>query len=442
MLFTPNRTINRPARVLRPWELPWVTEFWDARQGVTSSAERVSSWVGLRGLYTLEAAGGARPILVPYSGTNYLWLPAVNGNYASTPDAAPLDITGDIDIHVFLAAADWTPSTALALVSKSVGGVAGTGSYVLYLNTDGTLHLFLDNGSATVDIASTVATGLTDNSSKWVRVAWVSGSDAKFYLSDDGATWTQLGATVSNAFAGIRNGNNALTIGNLSGGIGFAGAGGAKIYRARIYNGINGTLAFDANFASVSEGATSFTESSSNAATVTINRSGAKPAYIVGSQMLLGDGAAHFMQTGAITVDAPYSLIEVAADTGWTSGDVTLDGRTANSFAFQQITASPQIRLHDGGANGATVSPTLYTWYVRSGVQAADGTASLGLNLAARTSDTLSATGLGGVTAWADGSGANFAAGFKKALVLCNTALSTAQLTRTITTLNQYLGVF
>lgn len=210
-----------------------------------------------------------------HTGTNYLYLPGVASNTATTPDAAPLDITGDIDIRVKVALDDWTPAAIADLVAK-----AGTNdSYRFRILTTGILRLeWVTTGPTTITKDSTVATGIADGATKWVRATLdvdngASGNDVKFFTSDDGTNWTQLGSTVTTAgVTSINNTTSVLTIG----GAGSAAPARGKFFRAQVLDGIDGTVAFDANFETsiTSLNQASFTESSTNAATVTINRSG------------------------------------------------------------------------------------------------------------------------------------------------------------------------
>jgi hypothetical protein len=211
---------------------------------------------------------------------NYMYLPGVASNYASAPDSAALDITGDIDLRVKVAMDDWTPSAEQSLIGKRV--VSGSQqSYWLSIYTDGKLVFsWSTNGSTAITTqTSTVATGIADGATKWVRATMdvdngASGYDIKYYLSDNGTTWTQLGTTVTGVgTTSIFSGTAALEVGSVASG---ANQARGKFFRAQVLNGIGGTVAFDANFESsiTSLLQTSFTESSTNAATVTINRSG------------------------------------------------------------------------------------------------------------------------------------------------------------------------
>lgn len=222
---------------------------------------------------------------------SYVYLPGVAGNALTTADSTPLDITGDIDIRVHVAMDDWTPAAIQTLVAKYASGV-GTLSYLLDVNTSGTLRfLASSNGSsATVNASSTVATGVTDGSAKWVRVTYATASgNVIFYTSDNGSTWSQLGTTVAATAGAIYNSTAALYVGSRSDNATNPAAG--KFYRVMVLNGIAGTTALDIDCSVLTSGsATSFTEQSSNAASVTINRSsaGRKSVAVVSPVWLFG----------------------------------------------------------------------------------------------------------------------------------------------------------
>jgi len=215
-----------------------------------------------------------------YSGSKYMYLPGIASNYASAPDSAALDITGDIDLRVKVAMDDWTPSAINILLAKRPNG-SSQQSYFFYLNTDGTIAIsWTTDGATVVTKGSTVVTGIADGVTKWVRATLdvdngASGNTVTFFTSDDGSTWTQLGSTVVTAgVTSIYSGTGILEIGSQFTGASAPARG--KFFRAQVLSGIGGTVAFDANFENsiTSLLQTSFTESSTNGATVTINRSG------------------------------------------------------------------------------------------------------------------------------------------------------------------------
>jgi hypothetical protein len=106
---------------------------------------------------------------------------------------------------------DWTP-TALASLATWGNEVEGERSAQFNVNTNGTLSLvvFQDGTTASAWTAtSTVPTGLVDGTRGRLAVSWdgdVDGvTEAKFWQSLDGVTWTQLGDTIS--AVGVRQAN-------------------------------------------------------------------------------------------------------------------------------------------------------------------------------------------------------------------------------------------
>ena len=247
---------------------------------------------------TLGSSGSADsndPKWLPYYGTPYVYLPGVSGNYLSVPNAAALQITGDLDLRVQVAMDDWTPASAQALIAKwDDAGGGPLQSYLLLLNATGTLTLWIDNGAGALGRTSTVATGITDGAVKWVRAVidvdnGAAGHDVKFYLSDDGSSWTQLGSTVTNAgVVAIRSTTAPLSVGARAASGATTPAAG-KFYRAQVLNGIDGTTVLDVDTSVLTSGAaTSFTATTGQ--TVTINRatSGRKTVCVTQNVWLFG----------------------------------------------------------------------------------------------------------------------------------------------------------
>jgi hypothetical protein len=178
------------------------------------------------------------------------------GQHISTPNSTALHVTGDLDIRMKVAPNDWTPATDSILIYKFLGG-SSNNSYGMYLQqTTGKIWLVWneDGTSGTnKDSASTVGVGATDGTAKHVRATLdvdngAGGRDIKFYTSDDGVTWAQLGATVTQAgVTSINPGTRNMTVGTQSNGTSSPLAG--KIYSAEVRNGIDGPVvsSFNAN---------------------------------------------------------------------------------------------------------------------------------------------------------------------------------------------------
>lgn len=181
-----------------------------------------------------------------YAGTGYLHLPGTSGNYASTPDAAALDIVGDMELIARIAPTDWSPAADGYIISKFLT-TGNQRSYSLALLTTGALQFqFSADGTTAVTKSSTAnLSALAANAVKWVRATMdvdngAAGYDVKFYTSDDGSTWTQLGTTVTTATAtSIFASTAVLELGSQNGGTSghFVG----KILEAKVLTGLAGS---------------------------------------------------------------------------------------------------------------------------------------------------------------------------------------------------------
>ena len=241
------------------------------------------------------------PLLLDHTGTNYLYLPGVAGNSATTPDAAPLDITGDHEIVVRAALDNWTSSSAdQALVGKNAGGNSGANCSPLGVRVSTTGFLIVQPavGGVVYTFTSTVPIPFSAGQVGWVKATLQlnngSNSEVRFYIAPDSTSepvsWTQLGDVRTAAIIPVLETNaQPLAVGQEGNSSRWATG---KFYRAIVRNGIGGTVVFDANFSTgiTSGSQTTFTESSSNAATVTINRStsGRKSVAVVQDVLLFG----------------------------------------------------------------------------------------------------------------------------------------------------------
>lgn len=191
------------------------------------------------------------------SATNvYGNLPGAVGDYFSTPDSVAASITGSIDIRVRLNADTWNLVADQTLISKW----NSSQSYMLRLEDGNRLRLWIYDGTtqnSSISSSLSISTG-----THWVRAKWnVSTGVVTFEKSDsaeedssDIDSWTEI-STGSIAVASILDGGDAVEIGSRSGGGTEMFTG--KIYRAQIYNGIDGTLAVDFDARSYTKG-TSF----------------------------------------------------------------------------------------------------------------------------------------------------------------------------------------
>lgn len=214
----------------------------------------------------LHAAGPYYGKLLPRKRTRlqadwgtYLNLTGAAGSMATTPDTAALDITGDIDIRVRVALDDWTPGASSVLVAKAMFGT-NQASYVVAVNTDGTLTLFTSpDGTAGSGLvgSSTTPVPAADGTAMWVRATLDVDNGAgsrvyRFYTSTDvthdhaAVSWTQLGTTVTTAGAtSIFAGTSVVAVGAFPED---ASRSTGRVYAATVLSGIGGTVVVDLDF--------------------------------------------------------------------------------------------------------------------------------------------------------------------------------------------------
>ena len=384
----------------------------DAMEGGTSGQTVTNLGTGGSLLNaTLGSTGSADsndPKFLDWSGSNYVYLPGANSNYLSVPDEAALRVTGDIDIRLLVTLDDWTPAAFQTFAARWPG--LSNRSWGIGINTSGTLRIFTsaDGTTQTVAVNSTVATGVADGATKWIRVTFdvdngASGNDVRFYLSDDGSTWTQLGSTVTTAgVTSLFAGTSLVSLGSQGDGTSPVSG---KVFRAQILSGINGTTVLDVDTSVLTSGsATSFTAKTGQ--TVTINRATSGRKSVAVTRPLWLFGTDDYMEVNNRWVDGSTKCVYLPGVAGnymsvpdsaplRVTGDITIDVRVAldswTPSAYQNLFAK-----YVPGTNQRS-------WYL--GVNA-DGTLALnwttdGLGATLVGSNSTVATGLAsGVTKW------------------------------------------
>jgi hypothetical protein len=286
-----------------------------------------------------------------------LVLPGVANNYASSPDSTALDITGDIELVARLSMTDWTPAAQSTIIAKR--GTSTTRTYNLDIATTGVMVLIWSPDGTTLVQNTSAVPPFTNGTTYWVKATMDvdNGSGSRvvnFYWAPDQAaeptTWTLL-TTAGGASTGIGITNSPLEIGTIN--TGQSQVLNGTVQRAIVRNGIAGTTVFDANFATAPRAATSFTESSANAATVTINEARGNAGI---NQVLIGDDT---RVTGAVQstlVDAKGDLlVGTAADTvarlpvGTNNYVLTADSATTEGVKWAAVSGNGPVGNNDMG---------------------------------------------------------------------------------------------
>lgn len=193
------------------------------------------------------------------------------GDYASTPDQASLDVTGDLDVRVEISPESWRPDLFTVVAAKGEDNDGGSLklSWGLRILPSGDVELtWSPDGSTRINDASTVpvpqGTGRlavravldVDNGSGAYEVS--------YYTADtiDGP-WTQLGDTiVGGSTTQVNASGAALALGALGqGGLLFTNGStfAGRIHAFQLHNGINGPAVADVDIATADPGDATFT---------------------------------------------------------------------------------------------------------------------------------------------------------------------------------------
>lgn len=204
-----------------------------------------------------------------------LAMPGVDGSYASTPDVAALDITGDIDIRIDVDPHVWYPDSPLVNLLASKYQIDGDNrSWIFYVISTGALRFAWspDGTLASRVVVTSTASVPNDGARRAVRVTFdvdngASGNEATFYTAPSIAgPWTQLGAVVTTAgVTSIFSGGSPVEIGAGDGGVDPLTVDkpfGGTVYAFELRDGIGGTVVANPDFTAPDAGDTSLTDAS------------------------------------------------------------------------------------------------------------------------------------------------------------------------------------
>ncbi len=411
-----------------------------AGTGITVTGSGVSQWDDQSGnaRHLKQGTDANRPIALLHTGTNYLYLPGVASNNATSPDSVAASFTGDCDFIARLRLPDWTPSTTLPVIAKR----GATNAWQLsVIATTGVIRLnWWDSGATLKAADSTSAPTVSDGGTLWIRATLdvdngATGNDVIFYTSTDtttdpdSVTWTKLGNTVTGAgTTTVRDTADQMLVGQDSG-VTFARG---DVFRVLVKSGIGGTTVVDFDPSRATDQASSFTASTGE--TWTINTSGANPAQIVASTRIMGDGTASKMAMDATTRNQPRTIYAIVQPISWTAADYIFSGIAAQG-GVTQVTATPQIGLNAGSAAAANGDLTVGSKKVLCAV-INGASSSLRVNNGTATTGNAGANNPGGLTLFSDALGSGYFNGMVWELIDFDAAHSTAQQDRVI----QYLA--
>lgn len=216
-----------------------------------------------------------------------LWLTGTSGDYASVPDDAALDITGDLTLIADVGINEIPPSGTIMFVSKWT--TAGNQrSYYLGANVDADGNMLLefgwsDDGTNSHVAQSTVKIPVETNTFERIKVEaqldvddGASGHTVSFFYYDDSDVQVSLGDVVQDPGGA---GTTSVFASTAPVNMGAGNGGTTNLWQGRIYAAqiSDGTLQLDVDFTTQTLEDTSFTEDSTNGYTVTVNQAGTAP---------------------------------------------------------------------------------------------------------------------------------------------------------------------
>lgn len=199
------------------------------------------------------------------AGESYLNLTGTSGERVTTPDAAALDITGDIDIRIELTLENWDGGSDSMELAAKFDVTGNNRSWLVYLTgNDQIAYRWSADGTATTEVQSD-AIYLPNHVRRAIRITHDvndgSGNNVvTFYTADsiDGP-WTQVSVETTAGTTSIFSSNAEVEIGDIADLLGDNLPG--RIHKVKIYNGIAGTLVANPDFTVVTAGASSFVDS-------------------------------------------------------------------------------------------------------------------------------------------------------------------------------------
>lgn len=239
------------------------------------------------------------------TGPGGLVLPGASGSYASTPDTAVLDITGDIDIRAVIAFTDYSTGAIQTIIGKYLTSGLQR-SYWFRVGTTGTLQMVTSNNGSNTSTATSSITlydmGKADGELIAVRVTRIAATGVvTFYVGTDPVlqpgSWEPMGTTAATAVGNMFGGTAPLEVGSVNGGTSDLAIG--TVIMTEVRNGVNGTAVSAPHFGEQATGTTNFLDSGM---TWTVN----------GSAAILGN----FDAWGSTDTGQPWLMHPDSATTG------------------------------------------------------------------------------------------------------------------------------
>jgi hypothetical protein len=294
-----------------------------------------------------QGTAASQPLLLMKdTASNYIYYPAVSGNYVSTSNAAANQIVGNFEATFKIDLLDYSvPSTYTICAKRTVSEVAyhfaivASGS--LFLRTSSAGNPLQAGGGVTCSVSLT--TVATNGQPIWIRVYRDSATgDVSFFyrLSDSGA-FTQIGVTSSSYVGGIFNLATPLEIGAFS-------TGTTSLLRGNIYQGYLATSSggaavvnYTPNSYNASVSQTQFTSATGETYTLNVGTAatGYKLQIVTNAPILMADGIDDQMLTATVANYQYISRIIAARTFNTINLSILVSGANDRHAIYRNLTA-------------------------------------------------------------------------------------------------------
>lgn len=357
------------------------------------------------------------PTYLPYSGEKYVYLPGASGNYISTPDAATIDITGDITIRARINLSSYSslPADSAVIAKRPTDAEI---NYQMYISSGGGIGFsYSPDGVTKRAVASALSLGsrpgVTNGNPIWIKVTRSASTGTVSYYysaqqvsSVSSVTWTAID-TSSTTVEGMAVNTGALEIGSTL--VGTLRLLTGNVFYADVMTGIDGTVVvkWDASLC----GQTGYTDPL-NSTVWTVNRAS------TGKKTVIVDRTSFVLGTDDYFITANHPLLNISATQSFSvfstartfgsqasgySGFISKGTATPSSPGWavypNLVAQSVYLELYDGttaaSANAGITVPTAGTAWIGGGVRdvVADTITSYSASVASTpTTDTTTAT--------------------------------------------------
>jgi hypothetical protein len=311
-----------------------------------SAAQTCYNAIGVAG-DVVQTTATSQPLILPHTGTNYVWLPGVTGNYFSSPSAVANRFRNDIDYKICVQANSYT--TAADFIGRYSNSATSRG-FTLDITAAGILRLYFRFAGDVIvsSTASLASVGITAGTQVWLRATRnATNGEIKFFYSlntfttaPSSVTWTQLGTTIIST-TGTTTGTSdtPIGIGTYTPEVGastFVG----KIYRATMSSTIDGAAVVDFNPQLYNRSISQTTITASTSEVYTLNTpstTNTLKSAIVDRTYLMSNGTSIGMRAASLSIDQIGITGYTAFRKFITSGSTQMISDIGNTLTSQGV---------------------------------------------------------------------------------------------------------